>query len=284
MDGVQWRGLFFILILIVSWLVFGQPALAKDEVITLSTRPGVTQSYYHLYRNFKKPARGHVVLFPGGDGRIGLKDGRITELKSNFLVRTRKAWLEARFFVSIVDVPSDTKSMYFPRKGDGEFRTSEEHAQDIEAIVRDLKKRAKLPVFLVGTSRGTMSVGNVTGKLPPGLVDGIVLTSSVFQPLPMNHTDPRRRGIRGLQQAELVAIQVPTLWVHHKADRCSITSASGLPQAMAWMVKAPLVEKMIISGGGKEKSAPCKGDSHHGFIGQEDEVTEKIIGWIKKRL
>jgi len=62
-----------------------------------------------------------------------------------------------------------------------EFRFSEEHSNDIAAVVADLKTRLPdLPLFLVGTSRGTVSAASLAVKLSQQ-VAGVVLTSTMFR-------------------------------------------------------------------------------------------------------
>jgi len=73
----------------------------------------------------------------------------------------------------IIDVPSD-------RRKDGlvGFRGTRNYRNDVEAVVKWLRSRTKAPVWLVGTSRGTISLSHVAGSVA---VDGVVFTASVTE-------------------------------------------------------------------------------------------------------
>ena len=56
------------------------------------------------------------------------------------------------------------------------FRLGDKHASDIAAVVAELKKRFdNVPVFLVGTSRGTISAAN-GARAPGNNIAGVVLS------------------------------------------------------------------------------------------------------------
>lgn len=61
------------------------------------------------------------------------------------------------------------------------FRQTTEHVADVKAVIAWLRRTAKVPVWLVGTSRGTQSVAyiatDLTGAEGP---DGVVLTSTIL--------------------------------------------------------------------------------------------------------
>ncbi len=46
---------------------------------------------------------------------------------------------------------------------------SAQHAEDIGKVIADVRERTKLPVWLVGTSRGAISAANAASRLtgPP---------------------------------------------------------------------------------------------------------------------
>ncbi len=59
------------------------------------------------------------------------------------------------------------------------FRNSPKHAQDIEKAIEFLAGQGLQPVYLVGTSRGTLSVAYLGIALKDERIKGIVLTSSL---------------------------------------------------------------------------------------------------------
>lgn len=154
------------------------PANAQTEqrVVDIPTRPGVTQRILVLGPTNPKAA---VILFPDGHGGLQLfGNGSMKWGENNFLVRTRQLFSEAGLTVAIVDAPSDRQAPPFLQG----FRQSPDHAADVKAVIAWLRQTAKVPAWLVGTSRGTESAAYVTTEL--GGVDGpdgLVLTSTILK-------------------------------------------------------------------------------------------------------
>ena len=117
------------------------------ELISLETRPGVTQKFILI-----KPEKSvaSVVLFAGGHGNLKLSSffGKpaIGWGKNNFLVRTRDEFAKHGFMVAVVDTPSDKKG----GKGMlGGFRNSKEHVTDIDKVIAYLRKEVGVPIWIV---------------------------------------------------------------------------------------------------------------------------------------
>src|ERR1051325_11094023 len=62
---------------------------SAQEIVTLPTRPGVTQSYF--LASAPKQPQAIAVLFPGGYGLVRLRNegGQIKFSPNNFVIRTR---------------------------------------------------------------------------------------------------------------------------------------------------------------------------------------------------
>jgi hypothetical protein len=158
------------LVLAAALLGAGSGALA-DEVRTIPSRPGVTQSFL-LVRPAAAP-RAVVVLFAGGHGVVNVRARRLG-LAGNFLVRNRARFAGHGLLVAVFDTPSD--------RADGRdgFRTTAAHAADVRAVIEALRAEAAAPVWLVGTSMGTVSAASAAARLAgAGGPDGLVLTSTV---------------------------------------------------------------------------------------------------------
>jgi hypothetical protein len=254
-----------LLIAILSILV---PAAHGQEIVTLATRAGATQSYLLLAPK-DTPPQAAAVLFPGGGGNIRLRTegGEIRFGPNNFLVRARDLFAAGGVAVGIVDAPSDQAQGMA-----NSFRKSEPHILDIRAVVGDLQKRyAGAPVFLVGTSMGTVSAA-YTGRALGGEVSGVALTSSVFVPSGRRST----HGDSNLSDFDYAAIKAPLLFVHHHQDGCQIT-----PYAEARrQSRYPLIS---VSGGKPPQSEPCEALSAHGYLGKEPETVEAIVNWMLKK-
>ena len=229
----------------------------------LSTRDGVEQPVWLIEPD---NATHLVILFAGGKGRLDIDESGIDK-EGNFLVRTRHQFASQGMVVAVVDKPSDKEKLF-------RFRKTGKHAKDINAVMVFLRKRHPgKPLWLVGTSRGTISAANVAarvqGKEGP---DGIVLTSSV--------TRKSRKNLDSLEDIDLSSITVPTYIVHHTDDECMVTPYDEAEALMDQMSSVKVKEFKGFSGGDSVGKA-CKGKSYHGFLGIEEKVVNSIVGWIK---
>lgn len=249
----------------VAALLASAFSVGAEEIVTVSGRKGETQSYLLMHN--APPPKAVAVLFPGGEGlmRLHSEGGSVKFFQGrNFLVRTRGMFRDAEIAVAIVDSPSDQQ-----RAGmDDGFRTGRAHVEDIAAVVKDL--RARFPgakIFLIGTSRGTLSAAYVSRSLGAG-VDGVILTSSVFY--------GGRSGI-GLSGFDFGAIKAPLLFVHHVHDACRscpYRDAESLSRSF------PLIS---VSGGKPAESDPCEPLAAHGYFGKEQQTVKAMKDWMLGR-
>ncbi len=238
---------------------------ADEEVRTIPARPGVTESFL-LVRPAGNPVAS-VIIFAGGDGNLAMTANGIGQLQGNFLVRTRMRWVREGFLVAVLDVPSDRKS------GLWNFRTTPEHATDVKHAIAAMREIARAPVWLVGTSMGSLSAANAAARLAEGGPDGIVLTSSV--------TDTSKMSYETTRHAGLGDIRVPTLVVHHKDDACRASTYSGAEDILKALTRAPVKELMAFEGGSPAISGPCEAKAPHGYLGIEAKVVSAIGVWIR---
>ena len=241
-----------------------QASAADEEVRSIPTRRGVTQSFL-LVRPPGAPT-ANLILFPGGDGRLALSPpNSIGQMRNNFLVRMRGRFAHAGFLVAVMDTPSDRVDEY-------NWRTSKEHAEDIKQVIAALREMASAPVWLVGTSMGTLSAANAAARLTEGGPDGLVLTSSV--------TVTSQKIGESVKTVRLGDIRVPTLVVRHKDDGCKSSPPSEGPAIIKALTQANPKELLTFEGGSPPKSEPCEALAQHGYIGIEREVVDAIVGWI----
>lgn len=246
-----------------------QPISQSDGIavsyVTTSRREGATQGFLLL-----RPPHpvASVILFPGapGDGDVHISAAGIKGTE-NFLVRSRTLFAENDLLVAVVDAPSDRSTL-------SGFRTTEAHALDIKGVIAYLRTVAPVPVWLVGTSRGTVSVVNVAARLSEGGPDGIVVTSSIFLIGGAEKTPT-------VYSADLARIRIPTLVVHHRSDRCPVTPFAGTSQFMRSLVNAHPVELIPFEGGGPVRGRQCGAFDYHGYPGLEPQVVGAIATWIK---
>ncbi|WP_246212073.1 alpha/beta hydrolase [Usitatibacter palustris] len=211
-----------------------------------------------------------MLLFAGGHGGLQLTPaGSMKWGAGNFLVRTRQQFVDQGVAVIVVDAPSDRQSTPFLNG----FRQTPGHVADVKAILAWARAKSKAPVWLIGTSRGTQSAAYLATELQGAdAPDGIVLTSTVL-------ADPRGRPVPAMP---LERIQVPVLVVHHEQDGCFACLFSDVPQLMGRLTGTKRKELIAVKGG-ESRGDPCEAFSHHGYLGQEAEVVEKLVAWINTK-
>jgi hypothetical protein len=246
----------------------GTTAFATEEVLTIQTRSGVTLSYLLVQ---DKPAVPEIVVisFVGGYGGIDLvtlsqnNKPRFSPM-ANFLVRIRDLVADADTVDVIVDAPSDK----LPQGMTDGFRQGADHLADARALIADLKMRfPRAKVYLLGTSRGTISAATLAAELGNS-VQGVILTST---------TTKRDRMGEALSRFDFTTIKIPVLLVHHRDDGC-VTSPYW--EASRLSRNFPLVS---VSGGDPPQSDPCEPLSPHGFFGREAPVVNAMKNWMLGR-
>ena len=181
------------------------------------------------------------------------------------MIRSRELFFEVGYDVVSIGNPSDPPTLA-PR-----YRSSQQHVDDMEAVVKFIKTQTPMPIWLIGTSRGTTSVATSAIKFGNQLLAGLVLSSSV--------STGRNRG--AVQGEKLEDIKIPTLLLHHEHDGCNSTPASGAKFIFNELKQAPIKRLMIQSGGSASGSA-CDPFHFHGFEGIEAQTVKAITDWMAK--
>lgn len=260
--GLQSILIRFIAVLLLA--LTGQvSAQVSKEAINLKTRDGVTVRSLVLTPPEPKAA---VIAFVGGNGVLDMfPNGDIRKLEGNFLARSRVAFVELGLVLVLVDAPSDRLREPFMYKG---FRESPEHATDIKAVIAWTREKTKLPVFLLGTSRGTESSThlaiNLKGRDAP---DGVVLTSIMLA----GETSVLRQPVETITQ--------PVLLVQHEKDACDHCPFAEVQNLQRRLISAKKVDVFAFTGGISEGPA-CGARAYHGYNGIEKEVVGKISAWV----
>ena len=235
-----------------------------QKVVDIPTRPGVSQRMVVL--SPLNPGAA-VILFAGGHGGLQISpNGSLKWGEGNFLVRTRQLFADQGLLVAVVDAPSDRQS---PPYLSG-FRQRPEHVADIKAAIAWVREQAKVPVWLVGTSRGTQSAAYVATELNGSDgPDGLVLSSTIL-------TDDKGRPVPAMPLGKL---RIPVLVVHHEQDGCGHCSFSDVPSLMEKLGSAPKKQLLSFKGGGN-RGDPCEAFAYHGFNGLERDVVGQTATWI----
>ncbi len=251
----------------------GSPAVAQEvkagladeiplgTVVEVATRGVIVP----MYAVWKKDAVATVVLYSGGGGGYGKIGENGWPGSQNFLIRSARIFAAHPFNVVLVGRASDVPDL------DGFVRTGENHDQDNQAIFHAIKIKSAAPIWLIGTSMGTISVTAAAIKNGGPNIAGIVLTSSV--------TSSAVKGAVPTQ--ELDKITVPVLVVHHQRDACKICTPYEAKNMADSMKNAPIKKTVLLDGGSGPSGNPCQALHYHGFIGMEKEVADLIAAWVK---
>lgn len=207
-----------------------------------------------------------IVLFPGHPSIMKLReeDGQPRfELGGNFLIRSRRHWLDEETLVISVDAPSDQWTSFSQQ-----FRQDARYGADVAALLAEAGRRYALADWtLVGTSEGTVSAFHVA-RMNPGLARRLILSSSLFL------SSGNGPGLSGVDWADLKA---PLLWVHHADDGCRFTPYRSARE-FAEITRSPL---LTVRGGGPARSSACEAYAEHGFVGIERETVLAMRSWVK---
>lgn len=253
----------FILVLLINLISSVCFAVTNSDVVNLQVRDGVTENYLMTWDDSEKPSSA-VILFAGGLGEVGIsKNGDNINLthSNNFLVRSRKLFVDKHTLSIVVDIPSDNLNGM-----SNTFRKSSAHANDISKIIDNVKEQFPgIKIYLIGTSRGSMSAAYV-GDALQSKIDGIILTSTYT----LNG---------GIEDFHFQTIKIPMLLVHHHEDGCKVAPYYETKD-ISKKYKIPLI---TVHGGDEPISTPCEALSQHGYLGKEKEVVNEIKNWIDQK-
>ena len=235
-------------------------APAAEKLINLPVRGDVVSPVYVMTRD---DATATVILLPGGDGGIGkISEGKPTS--NNFLVRSRELFFQNGLNVVVMGRVSDQDGL------DYGYRISGEHVHDIGVVVDYAIKETGKPVWIVGTSRGTVSGTAATIALGNNKVAGLVLTSSVTS---------RKTGAVPTQK--LGSVTVPVLVVHHEKDACSVCRPYEASGIVTGLVAARTKKLVMVKDGADPAGDPCGSQHWHGYINAEKSTVDLIANWIR---
>lgn len=207
-------------------------------------------------------ATATLILLPGGDAGTGkIVDGQPGS--GNFLSRTRSDFHAANFNVIVAYRASDLNGL------DYSYRISKEHVDELAKVIAYAKQRFSQPIWLVGTSRGTVSGTAAAIALGNAEVQGLVLTSSVTSKKP-----------GAIATQNIASLKIPVLVMHHKYDACKICVPSEASRITADLKSAPVKKFILVEGGSDPEGDPCEAKHWHGFIRYEKETVKLITDWI----
>ncbi|HSW62232.1 MAG TPA: hypothetical protein VLH56_02770 [Dissulfurispiraceae bacterium] len=250
---------YALLVLVSLFSLFGA-ADAAERIETVTTRPNVTVP---IYVQDVPGATSALLIFTGGRGQnFREADGRI-KLSRNFLIRVMLQFAQRGLAVVVLGVPSDQERVF-----SDDYRTSHEHSADVQAVVQRINEMGYQDVFLIGTSRGTISTAHLGSELKTTAIKGVILTSTMD-------------NAKFLRWVKLEQTPYPVLFVHHKNDYCKVSPVEGARRSAQRMKNSPSVQFVELDGGISPQSDECEPLSNHGFFGIEDKAVNAIVQWAR---
>lgn len=244
-------------------------------------------------RHFEPPAGGRFtvsvttpaaapamvfVLLPGGTGLVDLDElGCPRALRGNSLIRAIPNFVAGGVATALIDAPAEWRGQH----GLSTFRIEPGHAAALGVAIRALRETYRVPVWIVGTSRGAISAANVASRLTGDAApEGVVLTS------------PVSAGSRGnlpfvaqdVFQLPLARISIPIFVLGHAGDTCVRSPPGNVPRIAEAASASPRKRASVMTGGpGAPANDPqaCEGRSPHGFADQETEMAALILRFAR---
>lgn len=234
---------------------------AKAELLQIPTGRGDTA--VPVYWEAANNAKATVILLPGGEGTVKFKEGG-NPRSNNFVVRTYQLWLAKGMNVMVVGTVSDAGLTY-------PDRVSQEHADDLAKVAAVAHQRSPAPVWLVGTSRGTVSATSAAIKYSgTKTFDGVVLTSAVVI----------GKVPQSVPNQAIEKIDIPVLVYMHEQDACPVCTLYDAKGTIGKFKHSPIQAFKSVTGGSGPTGNPCESRHYHGFIGMEEQAVSDLVAWI----
>jgi hypothetical protein len=240
---------------------------ADAEAVTVDTTFKVFTPPVRLDKP-ARTARASVILMAGDNGLLSLDaSGNVINNTGNFLIRSADLFLRNGLNVMMADVaPAHPGGLGVAG------RLSATHAAELQGFINAAITRWGKPVWVVGTSNGSISAVTA-GGFQPALAGlrGVVLTSPVTV-LPFAN-----QATFNLYASR---ITLPALVAWHRDDHCSSSPPAGSAILFTVIPSAGKAQR-AFEHGHSVATDPCGGFSEHGYAGIEEEVVEKIAEFIR---
>jgi dienelactone hydrolase len=257
---------YAVFVLILLPFLIPDTVMAKQEMVTLASRHDVLGGGanvtipYLLDMPKNKDIAAILLVIPGGNGVINLKtrDGKIRhDIQYNLFIRSTTMLHERSIGLAIPDVPSDRSNGV-----NVTFRKSREHADDLRAVLKDLRTRyPKSKIYFATSGSGGVSALFAAGNIGSDL-NGVILAGA---------------DTSQLHAYDHSAVKTPVLMIHHMGDSCD---SSPVIEARE-IAEKYLFTMFPFSGGESDKDKdPCAFRTKHGLFGLEVKAAATIGDWI----
>jgi hypothetical protein len=217
-----------------------------------------------LYLAPMRDAKGMMIMFAGGTGELDIeKDGHIRNAK-NFVVRSSDLWRERGYGVLLVDALGHQSL-----RGKRSTAVYAEVTAKIVAFAREINRA---PLWVLGTSQGSIAAMNAASHAGQNEITGLILTESVSIVGGSHET---------VFNAHPENVRVPSLIVANRDDQCKVAPPS-MADAIAQSIRNAPITVLRVSGGVQRSQDDCGSLSPHGYYGIEGKVVNGIASWMAK--
>lgn len=238
----------------------------NNTITTMTTSVTSGSDVQNVVFSTPPQPKGVLIMLPGGTGKLDLDAEGTIKNNKNFLVRTQQDWLKRDYAVLIPD-SSNGRNL----RG---HRSTQRYGEVVNAFVTYAKSQTQAPVFLIGTSQGTIAAVNGATQFQNSEIAGIVLTESV--------TKAGKRSTETVYDAKPAEVTVPVLIVANQDDACPVAPPSGAEPLAQAFTTAKSTDVQMVSGGNSNKRS-CSSLSPHGYSGIEDQVVDLIAKWLNRQ-
>jgi pimeloyl-ACP methyl ester carboxylesterase len=217
-----------------------------------------------LYDAPPSQVRGIIVMFSGGADDIGIEKDGVIRHGDNFVVRSRDLWTARGYGVVLVDA-IDHQSMRGKRSTDA-------YAAVTREVVAFAHEQANAPVWVMGTSQGSIAAMNAASHARGEELAGVILTESVSI-LGASHET--------VFDAHPEDVHIPALVVANRDDRCKVAPPS-MADAIAQSMRNTHATVLFVQWGEVRSSNECASLSPHGYYGIEGTVVNDIAEWMAR--
>lgn len=215
-----------------------------------------------LFELVDKKNSVNLIFFNGGPGWWGNLNSK------NFLIRERVSFFKKGANIFIFPNAEKKQKMSYDDRLNGL------HRNKINKLVNEIRSRNDLPIFLVGISRGAVSVGSYIAEYGKE-VDGAILMSAIYF-----HDRISKRNSYSMQEVIGTTPKTKILIIHHDSDGCKICQPSS---AQDFFDSIEGEEKSLLwVSGGQSSGDPHGPFHHHGYEGVENIAIDHLINWVKK--
>jgi hypothetical protein len=206
-----------------------------------------------VHKAIRSDSKITMLVLLGGPWRIDEVDAETGLPKgSNFLLAMLpKVMSEQPVNIVVMKKPDAAGDIW-----NASSRVTEKHQLDLKVIFAEAERLGK-PVWLVGTSLGSISAMNLYFSDLKDRVSGIALSSY-----------------------KLEEVTVPVYLVGHEKDECFSSAPETLNMMSSRLTLSRNLKVQLETAGHSATGNPCGPTHWHGFVNATDEVAKRMVEWM----